>query len=261
MRLDMDLLTRAYVLLSGGIDSTTCLYRAKNHMDKVGGKVKAYSMNYGQRHVKEIGCAENICKDLGVDFEVLDITGFAEGMLTDPSREIPDVSYAAIDGISPTYIPFRNGFMLSRLAAEAQSYVNSVVASKGIDPMSPDLEELVWLYFGAHMEDSENWAYPDCSPEFIGSMSNAIYIGTYRTVRLLTPFTFSSKAEIIRQGQLLGVPYEKTYSCYAGGTIHCGICPTCRARKQAFSVANVMDPTDYACISNNKSLGSSRKSA
>lgn len=242
---------RAFVLLSGGIDSTTCLYVAKKHMDKVGGKVKAFSMNYGQRHSKEMDYAKTICKDLSIDFEVIDIQGFATGMLTDTDQEIPDCSYDEIEGMSPTYMPFRNGFMLSRLAATAQEYVLSVdeylkEGGEGLYNPKHDLEDLVWLYFGAHAEDSENWAYPDCTPEFIGAMANAIYIGTYRTVRLLAPFAYAEKAEIMRQGSRLGVPYEKTWSCYRGEEIHCGTCPTCLARKQAFTDSGVHDATAYA---------------
>ena len=201
---------RAFVLLSGGVDSATCLYLAREHMKKVGGKVQAYSMNYGQRHLKETECAENLCKGLGIKFKVIDIRGFATGMLTDNTQIVPDISYDEIKGISPTYVPFRNGFMLSRLAAEAQQYANEV--STLFDPNEDGgnyvPEDLVWMYFGAHAEDSENWAYPDCTPEFIGAMANAIYIGTYRAVRLLTPFAFSSKADIIRTGRRLKVLSE-----------------------------------------------------
>lgn len=249
MRLDPGPFKRAFVLLSGGVDSTTCLYKAKEHMDSVGGKVVAISMDYGQRHLKELDCAKRICKELNIEHEILDIKGFATGMLTDTSQEVPDCSYDDIDGISPTYIPFRNGFMLSRLAAKAQEYVNKCLAenSGGSKPelREFDTKDLVWIYFGAHAEDAENWAYPDCTPEFIGAMANAIYIGTYRTVRLVTPFSYSSKADIVRTGHRLGVLYEKTWSCYKGEKLHCGTCPTCRARRQAFTDAGVYDATIY----------------
>lgn len=237
---------RAFVLLSGGIDSTTCLYKAKRHMDEVGGKVHAFSMDYGQRHAKEMDCAKKLCQDLGITHEILDIKGFAGNtMLTDETQEVPDCSYKDIEGISPTYVPFRNGFMLSRLAAKAQEYVHNLIQVHSIDPNDKLLEDLVWIYFGAHAEDSENWAYPDCTPEFIGAMANAIYIGTYKSVRLLAPFAYASKAEIIRQGHRIGVPYENTWSCYKGGEKHCGTCPTCIARKEAFNHAGVYDGTVY----------------
>lgn len=249
MRMDPAPLKRAFVALSGGIDSTTCLYKAKEHMDKVGGKVVAFSMDYGQRHKKEITQAKLICEREGIEFQTLDISGFATGMLTDTSVDVPDCSYDDIEGISPTYIPFRNGYMLSTLAAKGQEYVNKCLTeySGGSKPelREIDTKDLVWLYFGAHAEDAENWAYPDCTPEFVGSMASAIYIGTYYTVRVVTPFLNSSKEDIIRAGARIGVPYGLTWSCYKGLTSHCGTCPTCVARKEAFIAAEVPDPTTY----------------
>ena len=244
---------RAYVLMSGGVDSTTCLYKAIEHMGSAD-KVKSFSMDYGPLHVKEAEQAKKICANLGIEHTVLDIRGFASGPLTSKPEDIPDCSYADIKGMSPTYMPFRNGFMLSRLAAKAQEYVLSVEAEMkyesiqqlGEEHINPaSLEDLVWIYFGAHAEDAENWAYPDCTPEFIGAMSNAIYIGTYRSVRVVVPFAYSSKGDIIHKGTQLGVPYEDTWSCYKGLEKHCGTCPTCLARKQAFIEAGVTDPTEY----------------
>jgi 7-cyano-7-deazaguanine synthase len=102
------------------------------------------------------------------------------------------------------------------------------------------------LYFGAHAEDARAWAYPDCTPEFIGAMANAIYIGSYQQLRLRTPLEWLTKADIIQLGDRLGVPWEQTWSCYAGGQSHCGTCPTCRARRQGFVRAGVYDPTMYS---------------
>jgi 7-cyano-7-deazaguanine synthase len=153
-----------------------------------------------------------------------------ESMLTDPQREIPNVDYKDIEGVSPTYVPFRNGQLLSKAAALAQA------------------EGFSELYFGAHAEDAQNWAYPDCTPEFIGAMANAIYIGTYHKVRLCTPLEWLTKTEVVALGDVLGVPFHLTWSCYAGGEKHCGTCPTCRARHQAFYDAVVDDPTEYADV-------------
>lgn len=235
---------RSYVLLSGGIDSGTCLAIAKEYHDKHGGEVHAVSMDYGQRHLKETECAKALCAHYGIPHKILDIRGALgkDSMLTDASQEVPNISYDEITGISPTYVPFRNGFMLSRLAAHAQEYVMRVQKEE------PGLEvrDLVTLYIGTHAEDAKNWAYPDCTPEFIGAMSNAIYVGTYYAVRLLAPLLYSSKDAIISRGTALGVPYELTWSCYKGEEVHCGTCPTCRARKIAFEQAGVTDPTQYA---------------
>ena len=238
---------RSFVLLSGGLDSTTCLAKAVDYHKHNGGSVVGVSIDYGQRHIKETQCAKALCEYYGAEHVVLDMKGFAgDCMLTNKDTAVPNISYDDIKGISPTYVPFRNGMMLSRLAAYAQSYVSAVDKQSHALCVGEDvLDDLCTIYFGAHAEDAKNWAYPDCTPEFIGAMSNAIYIGTYRAVRLITPFTYSSKADIVTAGSKLGVPYVMTWSCYKGEEVHCGTCPTCRARKQAFTEAGVKDPTVY----------------
>ena len=219
---------KAYVLLSGGVDSSTALAFA-NH--DFGGRVAAVSVNYGQRHQKEIEQAEKVARHFENQFIVRDITGFIQkGGLTDADLDIPPVGYDELPhGVSPTYVPFRNGTLLSLIA--------------GMAAVDPEAEA---VYCGVHAEDAENWAYPDCTPEFMGGMANAIYIGTYHKVRLYTPLIFMRKNEIVAAGQYLGVPWKDTWSCYEGGTFHCGICPTCRARRAAFAGAGVIDPTVYA---------------
>jgi 7-cyano-7-deazaguanine synthase len=225
---------RAYILLSGGIDSTTCLHIA-NHEFR--GPLTGVSIDYGQRHKKEIEYAKALCKELIIPHRTIDLQDIIPStMLTNENKTIPSVSYEEIEGISPTYVPYRNGFMLSAVASLAQGSFQSHENS-----------EPEWaIYFGAHAEDAHNWAYPDCTPEFIGAMANAIYIGTYRTIRLHTPLQWLTKAEIIEKGDKLGVDWSMTWSCYKGETLHCGICPTCRARKKAFVNADVTDPTEYA---------------
>lgn len=216
----------AYVLLSGGIDSTTCLYLAhKVHR----GRVHAVSVNYGQRHIREIECAEKICKVLGVPHTTIPLSTPMQTMLTDASIDIPDTTYDKIHGVSPTYVPFRNGQFISILTAFA---VQDKLASA--------------IYFGAHAEDAADWAYPDCTPEFIGAMANAVFIGSYQQIRLITPYMWCTKAEIIRGGAVANVPYHSTWSCYKGELKHCGKCPTCYARYDAFKEALVADPTEYA---------------
>jgi len=216
---------KALVLLSGGIDSTTCLHEAIRVHDA--DNVHAVSINYGQRHVKEIEYAKDSCTLLNVSHSVETIS-LPSTMLTDPDVEIPNASYEDLpEGVSPTYVPFRNGNLLSRAAAIAQA------------------NEFGYIYFGAHAEDALNWAYPDCTPEFIGAMANAIYIGTYHKTRLVTPLEWLTKEEIILMGTALNVRWGYTWSCYAGGKNHCGTCPTCRARRQGFIDAAVHDPTVY----------------
>jgi len=189
----------------------------------------ALSIYYGQRHAVEIDAAQNICDRLGCEHHIIKGLDLPESMLTRKDSIIPNVSYDELGpGISPTYVPFRNGNLLSCAAAIAQSQYG------------------VALYFGAHAEDAQNWAYPDCTPEFIGAMANAIYVGTYHQVRLITPLEWLTKKDIIDWGTRLRVPWELTWSCYKGESLHCGLCPTCRARNEGFIAAGQIDPTQYA---------------
>jgi 7-cyano-7-deazaguanine synthase len=224
---------RAYVLLSGGIDSTTCLYLAHKEFS---GSVVGVSIDYGQRHKKEMEYAKRSCAKLGVPHHVLDLSRVVpKTMLTDAEAAVPSVSYSDIKGVSPTYVPFRNGLMLSALC--------SFVA--GERAKQEDTDE--WgIYFGAHAEDAHAWAYPDCSAEFTGAMANAIYVGTYSNVRLHTPLQWLDKEAIVRLGESLGVDWIGAWSCYKGEELHCGVCPTCRARRDGFRRAGVSDPTMYA---------------
>jgi 7-cyano-7-deazaguanine synthase len=216
----------AIVLHSGGIDSTTCLYMAAEAFGRK--NIAGLSVHYGQRHEKEIYQAQVICQQLGVEHHVVKMTDLPMSMLTNPDVQVPSASYEELGkGVSPTYVPFRNGNLLSHVTSIAQAQRASAI------------------YFGAHAEDAHNWAYPDCTPEFIGAMANAIYIGTYHQVRLITPLEWLTKHEIIRAGNALGIPWSLTWSCYKGEELHCGTCPTCRARQDGFKGADTFDPTSY----------------
>jgi len=260
---------RAYVLHSGGLDSSTALavacHRLEAEIDVI-----SVSVNYGQRHLVETGYAKKLCECLGIEHMAVDMARPPKSMLTNKAEAVPNVSYDEIQGMSPTYVPFRNGQLLSRIAGIAQAWVmegkEQILENQGVGvveelirlhgssavsllpdgkvQLDEDREATVW--FGAHAEDAHNWAYPDCTPEFVGAMANAIYIGTYHKVRLVTPFIHSLKSDIVRYGDELALPFELTWSCYVGGDKHCGICPTCRARKEAFIQAAVRDPTVYA---------------
>ena len=268
---------KAFVLLSGGLDSTTCLFKAifdffpddpgaalaygdksiiKDALHEAASTgldlgmdipwVEAISVDYGQRHKKEFEYAAETCKRLGIKHTVISLGGLLSGegiMLTDANVEVPNISYDEIKGVSPTYVPFRNGTMLSAIAALAQKWVTETIRN-GSSDKAPEVT--AGIYFGAHSEDAHNWAYPDCTPEFIGSMANAIYVGTYHAVRLITPLEWLDKEGVVRLGHSLGVPFERTWSCYKGEDLQCGICPTCRSRRGAFVAAGVEDPTRYA---------------
>lgn len=284
---------KAFVLLSGGMDSTTCLYKAINDygpQDKVeaiywnlqGGDcgsqrdigpidwVEAFSIDYGQRHKKEMEYASETCKRLGIKHSILDVGKLLGGATVMLSAEsigsvsVPDISYGDIKGVSPTYVPYRNGLLLSAITAQAQKWVNEQIQSMAegeylqhedandklhqdiVAEMTSAMKDSAGVYFGAHSEDAANWAYPDCTPEFIGSQANAIYVGTYFCIRLHTPLQWLMKSEIVELGTKLGVDFANTWSCYKGETLHCGGCPTCRSRKEAFVKAGVKDPTEYS---------------
>jgi len=221
-------MTKALVLHSGGLDSSVALAMAV--LEHGSDKTVSIGVNYGQRHSIELDYAKRFCDALGVERRVVQLPTIQNSILTDPNAPIPKMSYDEIQGLSPAYVPFRNGLMLSNVAAIAQA------------------ENFGVIYYGAHAEDAFNWAYPDCTPEFNGAMANAIYTGTNNLVRLLTPFQWSKKDEIVFLGSRLSAPLELTWSCYEGGGEdgkHCGECPTCIARKRAFEKAGIADPTDY----------------
>ena len=255
------MLQKAFVLLSGGLDSTTTLHLAMQQA----AVVEAISVNYGQRHKKEMEYAKATCARYGISHKILNLEGILSGkgvMLADSDVEIPNISYSDIKGVSPTYVPFRNGTLLSLITAHAQKWVNEQIdglvdamLQSNLAPVDMQdaklhatlmMKDSVGIYFGAHADDAANFSYPDCDFRFTGAMANAINIGTYYTINLFVPFQWATKDEIVTKGQKLGVDFKNTWSCYAGGDLHCGTCPTCRSRKEAFILAKVDDQTEYA---------------
>jgi 7-cyano-7-deazaguanine synthase len=236
---------KAFVLLSGGIDSSTTLgFAVRDHGAE---NVTAISIDYGQRHRKEMDHAIQVARHFGVPHEVHEIIGIPKVMLTDPKAEVPNISYGEIQGVSPTYVPFRNGQLISRIAGIAAHRINQLNAQAENERILPDPPEL-WegrIYIGTHAEDAAGDAYPDCRFDFIGAMAAAVYIGSYHMLRLEAPLISMFKDEIVTAGEKLGVPWDKTWSCYKGERLHCGTCPTCRARKDGFRKAGVLDPTVY----------------
>lgn len=243
---------KVYVLLSGGIDSSTTLAIARSEFpDAI---FEAVTVDYGQRHKKEAICAEEQCLLQDAEHVIINGQGLMTGMLVDKGEDnevIPSVSYAELaPGISPTYVSFRNGMMLSMLAARAQSWIMDCEANQsdqalagGLGPKSEDYEATIYL--GVHADDGVNWAYPDCTPEFIGPMSAAIFVGTYQKVRVRAPLLYMTKPQVVAEGTRLGVAYALTWSCYKGEDLHCGVCPTCRSRREAFELNGLKDPTEY----------------
>jgi len=226
--------SRAIVLLSGGIDSTVCASIATNEHGN--DNVFGLTISYGQRHTKELLHASRIAKELQLgrhDFIKLDDAFSFSGTgcaLVDNGVEVPEESYETlqqVNGPSPMYVPFRNGILLGYAAAYALQ------------------TKARFIYYGAHAEDARNFAYPDTTPEFNGAMMNAIYIGSGREVKLLTPLQWMTKPEIIELGLKIKAPLSYTYSCYSGRELHCGKCATCVSRIRAFKLNETVDPAEY----------------
>ncbi|WP_251450384.1 7-cyano-7-deazaguanine synthase QueC [Parasutterella muris] len=228
---------KAVVLSSGGVDSTTCVAMAVNELGSA--NVVTLSFKYGQRHEKELESAQKIADFYGLAHYVYDLTSifaYSDCSLLSSSKEKPEhMSYAdqiARDGEGKvsTYVPFRNGLMLSAAAALAQS-------------LYPEEECGIWI--GAHADDAAGNAYADCSVAFNESMGRAISIGTYELVKLHAPLNRLNKAQVVAEGLKLGVPYDLTWSCYEGGEKACGKCATCIDRLAAFRANGCEDPIDY----------------
>ena len=224
----------ALVLASGGLDSTTLLAYA---VDKHGAEnVQALCIQYGQKHACELTSARMVAAHYGVELHTADLAAvFAasdSSLLVHSTQDIPRESYAeqlegADSPLVSTYVPFRNGLFLSTAASLALSLGCRV------------------LYYGAHHDDWAGNAYPDCSQEFVQAMGDAIVRGTGGELRLEAPFVTWSKADIVRLGLELDVPYVLTWSCYEGGEEPCGVCATCIDRQRAFELNGVVDPLLY----------------
>ncbi len=223
--------TKALVLSSGGVDSTTCLGLAVEKYGK--DQVIALSISYGQKHEKEIEASKKVAEYYGVEHLYLDLAPIFRysdcSLLQHSDKEIPHESYAKqleeTNGTPvSTYVPFRNGLFLSSAA--------SIALSKGCSV----------IYYGAHADDAAGNAYPDCSSVFHEAMNQAIYEGSGRQLRIEAPFVNWTKAQVVKKGLELNVPYDLTWSCYEGGTTPCGVCGTCVDRREAFRLNGVEDP-------------------
>jgi 7-cyano-7-deazaguanine synthase len=230
---------RALVLHSGGMDSTTALWIAGHKHDAVG----TLNVNYGSRHNNEelfhaALIRTQFKKEYGnvyVGHHRINLTSdifIGAGSTLMREGEIPSEEYHDPDVEKPssTVVPFRNGVLLSLATAYA--------ASHGFDT----------VVFAAHANDAIGFAYPDCTPEFVGAMTAGIYIGTHREVRLDTPFQWFTKSFIVSVALKYSVPLGLSYSCYRGGTKHCGECPTCRERLNAFKENHYVDPAEYGIL-------------
>ena len=223
---------KALVLCSGGIDSSTALgmaVRKFGHENVIG-----LSMSYGQKHIRELESARAVARYYDIELISMDLSRIFEysdsSLLSHSDEEIPKESYAKQlaeadkDETVSTYVPFRNGLFLSTAA--------SIALSKGC----------TYIYYGAHKDDAAVAAYPDCSKEFNDAIKEAIWEGSGHGLKVEAPFINMNKAQIVKKGLELEVPYELTWSCYEGGDKPCGKCGTCIDRAKAFEANGITDP-------------------
>ena len=223
---------RAVVLLSGGLDSATVLAMAHEQ----GYETYALSFDYGQRHRSELHAAARVAQALGAkEHRVmkLDLTGWGGSALTDKNIAVPTMSTSATTGIPITYVPARNTIFLSLALAWAET-LNAPNIFAGMNAVD---------YSG----------YPDCRPDYIAAYQTMARLATRAGVEgaqlvIHTPIIHMRKADIVREGMRLGVDYGLTVSCYQadadGGA--CGVCDSCRLRKEGFLAAGIADLTRYA---------------
>ena len=222
---------KAVCLISGGIDSTVAVYIAK----KKGYKLYCLSFDYGQRHKKELNSARKIAESVNAVEHVivkLDLSQFGGSSLTDKSKKIPTKSRIEDIGktIPSTYVPARNTVFLSI----AMAYAETIDAET--------------IFIGAIATDYSG--YPDCRPEYIEAFQKMADLATKKgveggSIKINAPLLYMSKAEIIKKGIELGVPFDKTWSCYKGDVKACGRCDSCLFRLKGFKDAGFSDPIKY----------------
>ena len=215
---------KAVVLLSGGLDSTTMLYHAKSK----GFTPHCLIFEYGQRHNKEINQAKNIAKNARCLYRLMKITLPWQGSsLLDKTISLPQSKKIDTGKIPSTYVPARNIIFLSF----------SVSYAEAIDAKA--------VFIGANAIDYSG--YPDCRPEFFKAYQSMLAKGLKtgvegKTIKIHTPLIHKTKAQIIRMGRKLNVPYDLTWSCYQGGKKPCGKCDSCRLRQKGFEELGIKDP-------------------
>lgn len=216
---------KAVIVASGGVDSTTLLYDILNQ----GYEVFALSVNYNQKHAKELEFIAKTCKKLNIPHKVVDLSMVGKELLPDSALtsgdiEVPDGHYQE-ENMKLTVVPNRNMILLSL----AVSYAITVGAKK--------------VFYGAHTGDHA--IYPDCRKEFVDAAKQAVRLADWEPVELEAPYLGMDKGDIVIKGKGLGVDYSLTWTCYKGRQKACGKCGACRERIEAFRKAGTKDPMDY----------------
>ncbi len=216
------------VIVSGGMDSVTLLH----YMVKQENRDPAVmTFQYGQKHSREIECAKAQVALLGIKAHmVVDLRAtqviFGTSALVNSDIAIPDMETVVGDNQPATYVPNRNMLFLAYAVAYAESL--------GVDR----------VYYGAQAHDL--YGYWDTTPEFLERLNSVYALNRKYAVKIEAPFVRYSKADVLRTGLALGVDYAQTWSCYVGGEVACGKCPTCAERLKAFEEVGLVDPITYA---------------
>lgn len=223
-------MSKAVCVLSGGLDSTTLLHYIK-HLN-VHDEIYAITYFYGQRHVKEIECAEYQAQIVGVkEHTVIDISFLGQMLkgsaLTDLSVKVPGAESIG-DPQPKSYVPNRNMILLSI----AIGYAEAVGANA--------------VYYGAQKQDI--YGYFDSTPEFVDRLNNVLDLNRKNRITIETPFVNMKKTEVLEIGCSLSIDYSKTWTCYEGRERACGKCLTCMERMKSFQDLNLNDPLEYEKI-------------
>lgn len=219
-------MTKAICLLSGGLDSTVCLYVARSEEYET----IALSIEYGQRHYKEISKAQALARSLQIKHYFASLSMPWKGSsLLDPNMKLPlnrDLPILSKE-IPNTYVPGRNSVFLSLAMSCAEK------------------ESAEVIFWGVNALDYSG--YPDCRPEYLEAFSRAMLLGTKvgtegKNIEIKTPLLRLTKKDIVLLGKSLDVPFEKTWSCYSGDDKPCRVCDSCRLRAKGFQEAGIEDP-------------------
>ncbi|MQQ09708.1 7-cyano-7-deazaguanine synthase QueC [Epibacterium sp. SM1979] len=216
---------KTIVVCSGGMDSVALAHVVAQEHELT----RLVSFDYGQRHRKELDYAARAATRLGVPHDVIDMRGIGAALtgsaLTDDIG-VPDGHYAE-ETMKVTVVPNRNAIMLT--------IAFGIAAANGDDAVA------------TAVHGGDHFIYPDCRPAFTEAFNTmqAAALDGYANVQLFTPFVHKSKADIATAGTAVNTPFAETWSCYKGGTHHCGRCGTCVERREAFHLAGLPDPTAY----------------